>query len=277
VVRGGRRLAWIALVLAIAGCTLITGVGDLDPSLPDGVDPNEDSSTPIPTADGPVSTGDSSTEAGPMDAGIDTAPGIKAITFENGQLVHPLTGGDLAVGDASLLTKDANVDESGDATTLTAIGGEFSMHVDSIAFIEESFTPIDEVYVVMRLRVDAPVTATVPILRVTPQTGTTTIDVRLDATQKLSVSQGAQIGVASKVLDVGTIYKVGLHVKKGKNFNGTVQVYLAADGTTFGAPFAQSMNIDFERSSKLQVGLSAANSSVTFDDVKIDGTQLWPY
>ena len=78
------------------------------------------------------------------------------------------------------------------------------------------------------------------------------------------------------MLTVGKVYRVGLHVKKGKNFNGTLAVSLADDAADFTTPFAQATNIDFERPSKLQIGLTSASSSVTFDDIKIDPTRLAP-
>src|SRR6187549_2840007 len=113
----------MALVAAAAagGCALITGVGDLDPSLPDGIDPGADSSSTSSSG----SSG-SNGEGGGTDATVDAFEAstlLKGITFENGKLVDPQTGGDLSMGDAGLLTKDANIDESGDATALTAIGG----------------------------------------------------------------------------------------------------------------------------------------------------------
>lgn len=273
---GRRRLAWLAIVAAAAGCGLVTGVGDLDPSLlPNGVDPN-DSST---SNDATNIEGGGDSDATTSDASQpDTSTRIKDITFENGAIVHPQTGGDRAVGDAGLilLTKDANIDEAGDATTLTAIGGDFSLQVNASANVEETFGPLDEIYVTAGVRIDAVPLNAVPILRIVPETGATTIDIRLLTTLRLAVFLGGQIGQNSEPLTVGKVHRIGIYVKKGKNANGTLQVRLADEGASFGAPFAQSTNIDFERPDKLQMGLPAPATSVTFDDVKIDATELAP-
>lgn len=205
--------------------------------------------------DAPSETDSASSDGSQPDA----STRIKDITFENGALVHPQTGGDRAFGDAglSLLTKDANVDDSGDATTRTAIGGDFSLQVDAPAFVEETFGPLDEIYVTARIRVDATPASAVPILRIVPETGATPIDIRLQQTRRLAVFLGGQIGQDSSPLVLGQVHRIGIYVKKGKNSNGTLQVRLANDGAAFGAPFADSANIDFERPEHFLMGVAS--------------------
>lgn len=276
--RGRGRGAGIAVVAAaaIAGCTLITGVGDLDPSLEPGVDPNGGDSS----SDGTTTSDTSSGSDGPaIDVTQpDTSTRIKDITFENGQIVHPQTGVDRVTGDAglSLLTKDANVDESGDATTRIAIGGDFSLQASGPSFVEETFGPIDEVHLTARIRLDQTSLSTVPVLRIQPETGTTPIEIRLLSTSRLAVFLGAQIGQSSNPLTAGKVQRLGIFVRKGKNANGRLEVFLADDAAPFTTPFAQSANIDFERPEKLQLGVATPGLSITFDDVKLDATELPP-
>jgi hypothetical protein len=264
----------LALAAAIAGCTLITGVGDLDPSLSAGDDPGDASTANDGAADVTGMTDGTASDVSQPD----TSTRLKDITFENGAIVHPQTGGDGVTGDAglSLLTRDASVNEAGDATVLTAIGGDFSLQASGSAFLEETFGAIDEVYVTARVRVDAVPSSAVTVLRIHPETGVNTIDIRLLQTLRLAVSLGAQIGQSSNPLTVGTVHRLGIFVRKGKNANGRLEVRLADDGAAFGTPFAQSTNIDFERPEKLQIGLPNPATAITFDDVKIDGAELPP-
>jgi hypothetical protein len=273
VVRGGDRLAVIAIA-AVAGCTLITGVGDLDPSLSGAVDQPDSSSSTDGTIEGgnnPDGTAADVTQA-------DTSTRLKDITFENGAIVHPQTGGDRVLADAglALLTKDANVDESGDATMPIAIGGDFSLQVNAATAVEETFGPLDEIYITARLRIDAPVTTAVPVLRILPETGTNVIEIRLLPTLRLGAFQGTQIGTNTNPVELAKPFRLGIYVKKGKNSNGVLEVRIAPDGMAFPAPFAQTTNLDFERPDKLQIGLASPSSSVTFDDVKIDSAELPP-
>jgi hypothetical protein len=283
VVRGHRRLVCIVIAAALAGCTLITGVGDLDPSLAIDGEPDATAST------------DGTTESSPqpdvvtVDA-ADAAPStrLKDITFENGALVHAVTGGDRAVGDAGLaiITNDAGppidagFDDSGDAIAPPppplAIAGQYSMRVTAAAFVEETFGPIDEVFVTARLRVDATVSTAVPVMRILPETGTNLIEIRLLPTLRLAAFQGAQIGTNTNPIEIGKPFRLGIYVKKGKNANGALEVRIAPDGMPFPAAFAQNANLDFERPDKLQIGLASASSAVTFDDVKIDSAILPP-
>lgn len=264
----------MAVIAAAAGCSLITGVGDLDPSLPSAVD-SVDSSTDVTTAN----ESGSSEDATAIDVTQpDTSTRIKDITFENGAIVHPETGGDRVTGDAGLLllTKDANVDDAGDATTPIAIAGDFSLQAKGSSFVEETFGPLDEVFLTARIRLDSTPVAAVPVLRIEPETGATPIELRLLSTMRLAVFLGAQIGQSSNPLTAGKVHRIGVFVRKGKNANGRLAVSLADDGAAFGAPFAQSTSIDFERPDRLQFGLASAGVSLTFDDVKIDSAELPP-
>jgi hypothetical protein len=265
----------MAGLATIAGCALITGVGDLDPSLANGVDPADSSVTP---GDGTVD-GNATNDATTTDASApDTSTRIKDITFENGAIVHPQTGGDRVSSDAglALLTKDASIDDSGDATAPIAIGGDFSMQANGSAFLEETFGALDEVYITARVRVDAVPVNAVAVLRIVPETGATAIDIRLLATLRFAAFLGGQIGQNSTPLTIGKVHRLGIYVKKGKNSNGTLQVSLADDAAPFATPFAQSSNIDFERPEKLQMGLANPATAITFDDVKIDANELPP-
>ena len=58
---------------------------------------------------------------------------------------------------------------------------------------------------------------------------------------------------------------------------GTDQVWTSEGwAKRFELPFAESATIDFERPENLRLGLASAASKITFDDVKIDGSELPP-
>jgi hypothetical protein len=195
---------------------------------------------------------------------------LKDMTFEHGAAVHPLTGGDRVAGGAAIVSADGGADA--DASAPSVIAGGFSLHVaGATSYVEETFPDEDELFVAARFRLEEAVASQVEIVRVVVAEGPPHVEARISATQRVGVTLGSTVlGTAPQALVPGAVYRLGLHVVKGRNGKGDVEAFLAADGQAFGAAFARA-SVTVWRPRALRVGsLTTAPAKITFDDVRID-------
>jgi len=270
-------------VAALVACNALTGVGDLDPSL--GLDANPDGSAggDGASADGANGGGDGSSSDAPLaDVGPDTRSLVKAITFEDGVLVHPVTGVTTTLGDASLLgaVADAGADAADadpDAATLPdVITGKYSMYVASTAVATQTLPLVDEVFVTARFRVEQAVSTQTGIFRITSATAPN-LDIVLQTSMSLTAAVGGTTLGTSAVIQPGKVYRLGVHVLRtmgNGNPNGAAEVYLANDGAAFASAFGAQTKIAIERSTNVTFGVLGTASPVTFDDITIDSAFL---
>ncbi len=187
---------------------------------------------------------------------------IKTMTFENASLTDPVTGADSITG--------ALVRE-----TASPILGAGSVRVPNLSsgYLQETFTAAADAYVAFDLRLAARPTGTVRIVFLSDQ-GTTVGNIQLLSTGSLRLRSGSTtVGSDSTPLVAGTVYRVGLHQRRGTGSNGLLEAFLAPSGTAFGSPFASLATGTWTTSAdRLRLGATAGSAvDLTADDIALDG------
>ena len=184
---------------------------------------------------------------------------IKDITFESGSLTDPSNGADAVVGSVAL-------------ETATPLKGAASATINSTSgYLREDFSAADELFVSFYLRVNA-LSASSRLAMIT--NGTTNVGVLyLNSTGALQLRNGSTtIATSAAKLVPGTLYRVGLHQKKGTGSNAVLEAFLATGDAAFTTPFAASSAQTFT-SQATRLSLGATNSSavnVTVDTIQLD-------
>ena len=255
----------VVLLLALAGCTLITGANDLktEPSFGSvggtsgtsgtsgGGDGGGSSSGTSGTSGSSGTSGTSGTSGG-LDAGSDGASGgrIREITFESGSLTGP-NGADTVTGTPVV-------------TTNGALRGTRSMAVSAgSSFVEASFAPTSELYASFVFNVSAlpPGGAYVTIARFSFTNSGTTLDVAAASGAGLRFSTPNSTFTLNTVV-AGVTYRVGLHFGL-KNGATSLDVQLVEGATTaFGGTGGGG---------KLPIGTLGTAERVAFGDLDTAG------
>jgi hypothetical protein len=200
----------------------------------------------------------------PTDGGGAGSP-IKSITFEGGTLTDAATGADKAVGTVSL-------------ETASPINGLYSARIPNAvsSYLEENFASADDVYVSMYIRVNALPAADARILLVS-DAGTTVGNIVLRTTGRLRLRIDAtSLGVESAPLQVGQIYRIGIHQKRGSGGNAVLEAFLATGNASFSTPFAStSTGTWITAADRLRVGATNPNAiDVVIDEVRLDAAAM---
>jgi len=204
-----------------------------------------------------------------VDVRVTPPPGagnVRVITFEDGALVHPLTGVDFINGAVTLDTAAAM---SGTASARVAAGS---------TYLREQFDAESDVYISFLLRVGAIPSSDPYLLRIL--NGTTVVGtIQLRSTGKLRLrNSSTSIGTDSAALTPGAMYRVGIHqrARSGGTNNGVLEAWVSPAGQPFAAPFAALTTGSWTTSAtELRLGaVTSATASVTLDDIKIDDTAM---
>jgi hypothetical protein len=185
---------------------------------------------------------------------------IKDITFENGNITDPTTGFDAQTGTIRLET--ASPLKGADSVTVTA-GSSYG---------RENFSATDEIFISLYLRIGAIPTGQVRWVRITDQ-GTTVGAITLETTGKLTLRNATtNLGATTVVLNPGTVYRIGIHQKRGTGSNAGLEGFFATGDANFAAPFASNGSQNFTtQADSLQIGASTSTGgTVTFDDIRLD-------
>lgn len=193
-----------------------------------------------------------------------SATRIKNVTFEDGSLTHASSGVDAIKGSITLVT----------AGTLK---GMYSARVPNVssAYLEENVAATDDIYVSLYLRLDALPKSDTRILQIF--NGSTTVsNIVVRSNGALRLRNGSTtVGSDSERLQVGTIYRIGLHQKKGNGANATLEAYLATGDAGFSTPFASSGIQKFtSAATRLRLGATSGTLNAVFDDIKLDTSAL---
>jgi len=188
---------------------------------------------------------------------------IKAITFEGGSLTGP-SGADSVSGTGIKLVTDA--------------GGNTWAWFDntSSGYLTEDFTGVDNLFVSFYLKVNK-WPATDARIALISNAGTTVGNIVLRSTGRLRLRVGSTtIGAETAPLAIGTVYRVGLHQKKGSGGNAVLEGFLAQGNQAFGAPFAATSTGTWtSQANRLRFGATNGSSiDATFDDIKLDGAAM---
>ena len=184
---------------------------------------------------------------------------IKDITFEAGSLT-----GTSGFGSTS-----------GTVTLETAspIKGADSMTINGANSIgTQAYTATDEIFISLYVRLPAIPTSQVRVIRITDG-GTSVGAITLDTTGKITLrSSTTSLGASSTALTAGTVYRIGIHQKKGTGSNGVLEGFLATGDAAFAAPFATNSAQTFTtQADSVQIGSSTGTvATATFDDIRLD-------
>ena len=74
------------------------------------------------------------------------------------------------------------------------------------------------------------------------------------------------------MLSVGTLYRVGIHQKKGSGGNAVLEAYLATGGNAFGTPFASRATQTFTTpATQFRLGATTSTAAdIVVDDIRLD-------
>jgi PKD repeat protein len=191
---------------------------------------------------------------------------IKAITFESGSLVNAVDGVDSTSGSVSLISGGQQ------------LKGLYSTRIPAAtsSYLQQSFSAADDVYVSFSMRVNSLPSSAVRIALLS-NAGTTVGNIQLMADGRLQLRNAStMIGAYSGPLSVNTIYRIGLHQKKGAGGDAVLEAYLTTDGSAFGSPFAATRSGAWTTAAdRLRFGSTAGGAlDALFDDIKLDKAAL---
>jgi RHS repeat-associated protein len=195
---------------------------------------------------------------------------LKTITFEAANLIDPVSGAN-SINNTVLLTSTNPLKESYSAVIPNT--GD--------SYLRENITASDEVFVTFYVRVTALPASSARLLMITNGvTSTATVgNIQFLTSGKLRLrNDSSQIGADSTLaLALNTLYRVGLHQKKGSG-NAVLEAYLAVGDTPFGSPFAAStVQTISTQAVRVQVGATNPNGAgLVIDDIAIDGSTFAP-
>ena len=95
----------------------------------------------------------------------------------------------------------------------------------------------------------------------------------LETTGKLTLRNGStSVGATAAALTPGTIYRIGIHQKKGTGSNAVLEGFTVAGDAQFTTTFANSTTQTFKtQADSVQVGASTSTGgNLTFDDIRLD-------
>jgi hypothetical protein len=184
---------------------------------------------------------------------------IKDITFEAGSLIGT-SGFGSTTGTVTL--------ETG-----LPLKGSDSMTVSSGAsYGTQSFTAADEVFISIYIKIAALPAGQVRVLRIADG-GTSVGALTLETTGKVTLrNSSTSVGATTIALTPGTLYRMGIHQKRGTGSNGVLEGFVATGDANFGTAFAASSSQTFTTQADLvQCGATTGNAgSLTLDDIRLD-------
>ncbi len=219
---------------------------------------------PAGATTGPISltTGSGTTNTNnlsPANFTVGASTRIKDITFEAASLTgtsgFASTTGTVALETASPLK---GVD------SMTINGGN--------SYGTQSYTATDEIFISLYVRLASVPTSQVRVVRITDG-GTSVGAITLETTGKITLRNGTtSIAASASALVPGTLYRIGIHQKKGTGANAVLEGFLATGDAAFTTPFATSNSLTFtSQADSVQIGAStSAVGNIMFDDIRLD-------
>ena len=184
---------------------------------------------------------------------------VKDITFEAGSLTGSSGFGSIT-GTPSL-------------ETASPLKGADSMTISTgTSYGTQTYTATDEIFLSLYIRLAAIPSAQVRVVRIT-DAGTSVGALTLETTGKLTLRNGStSLGATTAALTPGTLYRIGIHQKRGTGSNGMLEGFVATGDANFGAAFASSGTQTFTtQADSVQIGATTGTAgSFTVDDVRLD-------
>ena len=198
------------------------------------------------------------------------APGarLKDMTFEGGSLTDPATGADRLEG-AVLPTLE----------TVAPIKGAYAAHTAGTgsSYLRADFPPTTDLYVALYIRLNALPAADVRLVQILAA-GTAIGDLVLNEHGQLRLRAFTNtIGAPVGPLQVGVVYRLGIHQRAGSGADAVLEGYLATGDAPFGAPFARTSQGTWTTpADRLKVGGTNNPVDLVLDDVALDAAALPP-
>jgi hypothetical protein len=273
-----RRLAaTVASATVLAGCALVTGVGDLriDPLAGDGdVDPttidgdaSSASDVTMVALDGAVPSDDAAINDATTDGGEAGVGRLRDVTFENGTLIG-IHGGDSVFGNPFPAM----------GVVGGALAGNVSMRVDKgISGIEVGFVAVNELYASFLMRVQNTSSTASPVLTFLPVTGGVLAELYgLGAQGALSIVVGGNLVASGGSIGDGTIARIGVHLRQDAS-SSFVEVFLATGAAAFGMHVISATLPSLGGTVGARMGILANNGGLakaTFDNLLLDTSSM---
>ncbi|MCC6746719.1 MAG: hypothetical protein IT371_03615 [Deltaproteobacteria bacterium] len=190
---------------------------------------------------------------------------IRIITFEDGQLVHPLTGVESTSGTVDL-------------ESTKPLRGKFSALVpgNKDSYLHQSLAPAKDLYVTFTMRLEELPPGTTRFLNVSAS-GSSLGNLQLRSSGKIVLRLSSDtVGYEVGPLVVGTLYRLGLHQRAGSGKDGVLEAYLAVGDAPFGAPFAGLKDGKWTSAADgVRLGATSGDEiDATFDDLTLDRAAL---
>ncbi len=161
--------------------------------------------------------------------------------------------------------------------TAAPLSGPGSARISNVAaYVEESFTAQNDLFVSFRVRLTATPSGSARLFMIS-NGGTTQANLMLQSTSRLRLRVGStNIGAESIALTTSTTYVVRVRQKRGTAGNATVEAWISPVGTAFGAPFASLATGTWTSAAdRVRVGgTNGARVSILLDDLLLDGSAM---
>lgn len=163
--------------------------------------------------------------------------------------------------------------------TTSPIKGTYMMQIPDAAAQFLRFSPAaqDEIFLSTYIKITANPTTTMRMI-FTSNSGTAVCSIYLTTTGTLQLrDSAATILGTSSALSLSTVYRIGLHYKKGTGANAILEGFLASGDNAFGAAFQSTTNgAETAQINRIDIGNQAAGSTKEkfFDNIRIDTVSM---
>jgi hypothetical protein len=206
-----------------------------------------------------VTNGSGTTDTTNLNPANFTITRVKDITFEAGSLTGT-SGFGSTTGTVTLETGSPL--KGADSMTI-ATGSSYGT---------QSYTATDEIFISLYVRIGAIPAGQVRVVRIADG-GTSVGALTLETTGKLTLRNGTtSIAATPSALVTGTLYRIGIHQRKGTGSNAVLEGFIATGDAAFGAPFASSSTQTFtSQTDSVQIGATTGTAGrLTLDDIRLD-------
>jgi hypothetical protein len=200
---------------------------------------------------------------------VTTAPlgePLHAMTFEDGQLVHPGSGATKIVGPVTLRTDGP-------------VKGQYAAETTANGYLEQKIAATPDLYASFYVTIDGLPSNNLRVIQLSSNGATVgNIVIRTDGRLRLRVD-AAGIGADSAPLVPGQVYRIGLRQRAGTGSNGILEAYVAEGDAPFVAPFAATTTGDWTApTDRVRLGTTASSFPVrvVVDDLQLNGAVMPP-
>jgi hypothetical protein len=193
-----------------------------------------------------------------------TAPStsrLRDITFEGGSLTGPNGASSITGGVRLEMARPIKANYS---ATIPATGK---------SYLEQVMSPTPDLFVTFAIRLDALPSADLRVVLVSNGgTAVGNLVIKPNGTLVLRNQSKAITGQPMEALRVGTVYRIGIHQRRGTGINAFLEAFVATGDAAFGSAFAATTSGTWTTSAdRIRLGATTATAlHATVDDIRID-------